>query len=335
MSDAEAGMSGTQRAALLLLSLGESEAAEVLKYMDAKEVQQLGSAMTMLKDISKDDASGVLDGFITDIEGQTAFGIASEDYVRKVLTNAFSESKASALIDRMLTGEEATGIDALKWMTCEEIVDIVEGEHPQIVAIIVSYLEPELAASVVNLMAEERRSEVVMRIANLSDVQQSALAEIEALIANKSEESSKSSMKKIGGTKVAAAIVNALGAEAGETILEEIKQEDEALSEQIQDMMFIFDTLLTVDDRGIQALLREVSNDLLVVALKGAVPEMQDKILNNMSKRAATLLREDMEARGPTKLSDVEQAQKEILDAAKRLADSGDIDLGMGGEEYV
>ncbi len=335
MSDTETAMSGTQRAALLLLSLGESEAAEVLKYMDAKEVQQLGTAMTMLKDISKDDASGVLDGFITDIEGQTAFGIASEDYVRKVLTNAFSESKASALIDRMLTGEEATGIDALKWMTCDEIVDIVEGEHPQIVAIIVSYLEPELAASVVNLMAEEKRSEVVMRIANLSDVQQSALAEIEALIANKSEESSKSSLKKIGGTKVAAAIVNALGTDAGETILEEIKQEDEELSEQIQEMMFVFDTLLTVDDRGIQALLREVSNDLLVVALKGAVPEMQDKILNNMSKRAATLLREDMEARGPTKLSDVEQAQKEILEAAKRLADSGDIDLGMGGEEYV
>ncbi len=174
-----------------------------------------------------------------------------------------------------------------------------------------------------------------MRVAKLSDVQQSALAEIEALIASKSDEASKATTIKVGGTKVAAAIVNALGVTTGETILEEITERNQELSEQIQEMMFVFDTLLNVDDRGIQSLLREISNDLLVVALKGAVPELQVKLLNNMSKRAATLLREDMEASGPTKLSDVEQAQKEILEAARRLADSGDLDLGLGGEEYV
>lgn len=335
MSETEATMSGTQRAALLLMSLGESEAAEVLKYMDAKEVQQVGTAMTTLKNVSKDQASGVLDGFITDIEDQTSYGIATEDYVRKVLTNAFSESKANALINRMLTGKDAKGFEALKWMSSEAIAEIIESEHPQIVAIIISYLEPDQAASVLSQIPEEQRAEVVMRIAKLSDVQQSALAEIEALIASKSEEASKSTSKKVGGAKVAADIVNALGVTTGDTILKEIKEQNEDLSERIQEMMFVFDTLLTVDDRGIQSLLREISNDLLVVALKGAVPELRDKILNNMSKRAATLLREDMEALGPTKLSDVEQAQKEILEAARRLADSGDLDLGLGGEDYV
>lgn len=335
MSDDNVPMTGTQRAALLLLSLGETEAAEVLKYMDAKEVQELGAAMASLKDVSKDDASAVLDGFITDFEGQTAFGIASTDYVRKVLTNAFSESKASALMSRMITGEDASGIDALKWMSCEEIVDIIEGEHPQIVAIIVSFLEPELAASVIDEIPQSLRADVVMRIANLSDVQQSALAEIEALIANKSEDSSTSNLRKVGGTKVAAAIVNALGGEKGDAILDEIKSENEELSEKIQELMFDFDMLLKVDDRGIQALLREISNDLLIVALKGAVPEMRDKILTNMSKRAAALLKDDMDAKGPTKLSEVEQAQREILEAAKRLSDAGDIDLGSSGEEYV
>lgn len=335
MSDSETAMSGTQRAALLLLSLGEAEAAEVLKYMEPAEVQQLGTAMTTLRNVSKDQASGVLDGFITDIEDQTSFGIATEEYVRKVLTNAFSESKANALVDRMLTGEDAKGIEALKWMSSDEVVDIIDGEHPQIVAIIVSYLEPEEAANAINRLPEEQRAEVVMRIAKLSDVQQSALAEIEALIASKSAEASKSTLKKVGGEKVAAAIVNALGAESGDAILDQIKERNEELSERIQEMMFVFDTLIAVDDRGIQALLRDISNDLLVVALKGAEPELQDKILNNMSKRAAALLREDMEARGPTKLSDVEQAQKEILEVARRLADSGDIDLGQGGEEYV
>lgn len=335
MSEAAAEISGTQRAALLLMTLGESEAAEVLKFMDASEVQQLGAAMTTLKDVSKDQAAGVLDGFITDIEGQTSFGIATEDYVRKVLTNAFSESKANALIKRMLTGKDATGFEALKWMNSEDIADIIDGEHPQIVAIILAYLEPDQAANAINSMSEELRSEVVMRIAKLTDVQQNALAEIEALIASKSEEASKSTSSKVGGTEVAAAIVNAMGASNGDTVLKGIKEQDEELSEKIQELMFVFDTLLSVDDRGIQSLLREISNDLLVVALKGAEPDLQEKILNNMSKRAATLLREDMEVRGPTKLSDVEAAQKEILEVAVRLAESGDLDLGQGGEEYV
>ena len=335
MSDDTNSMSGTDRAALLLLSLGEAEASQVLKHLDAKDVQQVGTAMAGLKEVSKENASAVLDGFITDFENQAGFGSASREYIRRLLTSAFSAQRADALMSRMSSGDDASGIDALKWMDCREILEIVDGEHPQIVAIVVSFLEPEIAAQVVTELDDERRPDVIMRIANLSDVQQTALAEIEALIAHKSEESSSSVPRAVGGAKVAAAIVNSLGSTSGDEVLEQIKSIDAPLGDKIQDMMFIFESLLAIDDRGIQALLREISNDLLVVALKGADPEMQDKILNNMSKRAAALLKDDMEARGPTKLSDVETAQREILEVAKRLADAGEIDLGGGGDEYV
>ncbi len=328
-------MNGTQRAALLLMTLGEQEAAEVLKYMGAKEVQQLGTAMASLNNVSRDAADNALDLFINDVEDQTALGINTEGYVRSILGNAFGENKAEAFLDRIMIGDDAKGLEALKWMGSREVVNIIEDEHPQVIAIIVSYLESSQAAEVIELLPEEMRHDIVMRVAKLSDVQQSALAEIEALIAAKSEQSNRGTTRKVGGDKVAAEIINALKPDRGETILEQIKEKNEELSIQIQEMMFVFDTLLKVDDRGIQALLREISNDLLVVALKGCDPEISAKIMKNMSKRAATLLKEDMEAKGPMRLSEVEEAQKEILDVARRLAESGDIDLGQGGEEYV
>jgi len=335
MSEVVESMSGTEKAALLLMTLGEREAAEVLKFMEANEVHQLGSAMASLKSVSRNDADRILDVFILDVEDQTALGVDTENYVRKLLGNAFGASKANAFIERIVTGDDAQGLDALKWMSSREVVDIVQDEHPQIIAIVLAFLESSQAAEVIEKLPEEMRSDIVMRVARLTDIQQSALAEIENLIANKSGDSSRGMTRKVGGDKVAASIVNALKPERGEQLLEQIKEKNEELSERIAEMMFVFDTLLEVDDRGIQALLREIPNDLLVVALKGCDPEISDKILGNMSKRAATLLREDMDAKGPIKLSDVEAAQTEILDVARRLADSGDIDLGQGGEEYV
>ena len=328
-------MDGTERAALLLMTLGEQEAAEVLKFMGAKEVQRLGVAMASLKNVSRHQADTVLDVFITDVEEQTAFGVNTESYVRTILGNAFGASKANAFIDRIMTGEDAKGLDALKWMSSMEVADIIRDEHPQIIAIVLAYLDPLQAAEVVELLPESARSEILMRVAALNDVQQSALAEIENLIASKSADTGRSSTRKVGGDKVVADIINALKPERGEQILEQIKGKDEEMSDRIQEMMFMFDALLNVDDRGIQALLREINNDLLTVALKGCDPKISDKILGNMSKRAATLLREDMEVKGPMKLSEVEDAQKEILNVARRLADSGDIDLGQGSEEYV
>lgn len=334
MTDASE-LGGTERAALLLMTLGDSDAAEVLKYMGATEVHELGSAMAALKSISRRDADKVLDAFIIDVEDQTALGVDTENYVRKLLGNAFGAAKANAFIERIVTGDDAQGLDALKWMSSREVVDIIQDEHPQIIAIVLAYLESGQAAEVIEKLPDEIRADIVMRVARLTDIQQSALAEIENLIANKSTDTGRGITRKVGGDKVAAGIVNALKPDSGEKLLEQIKERNEELSERIQDMMFVFETLLEVDDRGIQALLREISNDLLVVALKGCDPAISDKILGNMSKRAATLLREDMDAKGPIKLSDVEQSQKEILDIARRLADSGDINLGQGGEEYV
>lgn len=328
-------MTGTQNAALLLMTLGEDEASEVLKFMGAKEVQLLGTAMATLENVSKDHAEQVLSSFISDFEDPNNFAVGTEAYVRKVLSNAFGAGKANAFIDRIMTGEDAKGLDALKWMSSAEVVEIVDDEHPQIVAIIIAYLESEQAAQVIRQLPEEIRSDVIMRIARLSDIQQSALAEIENLIANKSKNVDHSGSSRVGGDKVAADIINALGSEHGDVVLEEIKERNEELSIRIEEKMFVFDTLLKVDDRGIQTLLREISNDLLVVALKGCDPEISEKILGNMSKRAGTLMREDMEARGPIRLSEVEEAQKEILAALKRLSDAGDIQLGQGGEEFV
>ncbi len=328
-------MNGTERAALLLMTLGEVEAAEVLKYMGTNDVQKLGAAMASLKSISRNDADRVLDVFIMDVEDQTAFGVDTENYVRKLLGNAFGASKANAFIERIMSGDDAQGLDALKWMSSREVVDIIQDEHPQIIAIVLAYLESGQAAEVVDNLPEDIRSDIVMRVARLTDIQQSALAEIESLIASKSADAGRSGTRKVGGDKVAAGIVNALKPSDGEKMLDEIKERNAELSERIQEMMFVFDTLLDVDDKGIQALLREISNDLLGVALKGCDPAISDKILGNMSKRAATLLREDMDAKGPTKLSEVEAAQKEILEAARRLADAGEINLGQSGEEYV
>lgn len=328
-------MNGTQRAALLLMTIGEQEAAEILKYMGPQEVQALGMAMATLNNVSRLDANYVLDGFITDVEDQTALGVDTESYVRKILGNAFGPNKANAFIDRIMTGADAKGLEALKWMSSREVMEIVKDEHPQIIAIVLSYLDCQQAADVVESLAEEIRPDILMRVAGLSDIQQSALAEIENLIASKSTDAGGGGTSKVGGDKVAADIVNALKPERGEALLEQIKEKNAEVSERIQEMMFTFDTLLGVDDRGIQALLREVSNDLLTVALKGCDPAIRDKILGNMSKRAGKLLSEDMEAKGPMKLSEVEESQKEILDVARRLADAGDIDLGQGGDEYV
>ena len=308
-------ISGTERAAILLMSLGEEEASQVLKHMKPREVQAVGVAMAALRNVTRETADEVLSTFVTTVDDAASFGVGTEDYIRKVLTNAFGASKADAFIDRILVDGDASGFDTLQWMSAESIAELLRDEHPQIIAIVLSYLDAEQAAQVLTHFDEPLRAEVVMRVARLDDVQQSALAEIESLIA--------------------AGIVNALNNADGETLLEHINRANPDLGNRIAEMMFVFDSLLNVDDRGIQTLLREVSNDRLVVALKGADPAVQKKIFSNMSKRAAALLEEDMQARGPMKLSEVEAAQKEILEVARRLADNGDINLGGGDDEYV
>lgn len=326
---------GAQSAAVLLMTLGEQEASDVLRHMEPRDVQKLGLAMAGLTDISRDQAESVIDQFVAIVEDQTSLAVGTEQYIRKILTNAFGEQRASALIARIVSGEDSQGLESLKWMTPDSIASLVEAEHPQIIAIVLTCIDEDQAGLVVSHLPVALRAEVLMRVARLTDIQQSALAEVESLIQSNAETRTLDRASKVGGDKAAADIINAMQGKMGGEALEEINEIDAELGERIQEMMFVFESLMSVDDRGIQSLLREISNADLSIALKGADPELSEKFFKNMSKRAATLMKEDMDAGGPVKLSEVEVAQKNIITAARTMAESGDLNLGNGDDDYV
>src|SRR6185436_9362405 len=338
MSDPQkGGRNGVERAAILLLTLGESEAAEILKHLGAKDVQRLGRSMAELANVSRDEVRGVLGQFTTAIEQQTSMGVANEDFVRKVLVNALGEDKAASLMDRISLGGQRKGLDALKWMDAKAVADLVRTEHPQIIAIVLSYLDSEQAAEVLACLPEGLRSDLVMRVATLDGIQPTALAELDDMMEKQSAATGGASGKSsaLGGLRTAAEMVNLLDSSVGTSVMNDIGKTDEGLSQKIQDLMFVFEDLLEVDDRGMQELLRQVPADKLLIALKGADETFKTKVFKNMSKRAAEMLKGDLEAKGPVRLSDVEAAQKEILVAARKLADEGTIQLGGKGEQYV
>jgi flagellar motor switch protein FliG len=329
-------LGGTQRAAILLMSLGEQDAANVLKQLDAREVQKLGIAMAELKEVSREQMTALLDTFIGVADSKANLAGGSQDYVRRVLTQAVGKQKADMLLDRVTTGQTGQGIEALKWMESKAVAQIISGEHPQIAAIVLSHLEPEQSAAILPLLPEDMRTEVLMRIATLNEVPQSALTELDQLVEKQANATPPATVRRIGGARTVASILNAMERDKSGEELGKIEKADGDMHGKIKDLLFIFDNLLNVDDRGIQALLREVGSDTLAVALRGAEPEVQEKILKNMSKRAAEILKDDMEARGPVKLTDVEAAQKEIVVIAQRLAEEGTISLGgKGGGEFV
>lgn len=336
MSEAKSSRNGVERAAILLLTLGESEAAEILKHMGAKDVQRLGRTMTELANVSRDEVRGVLNQFTTALESQTSVGVGGEDFVRNVLTSALGDEKAASLMDRISLGGQRKGLEALKWMDAKQVAEHIRGEHPQIIAIVLSYLEPEQSADVLSALPPETHSDLVMRVATLDGIHPSALAELDEMMEKQfvaSGAGGKSSA--LGGLRVAAEMVNLLDSSVGTTLMSDIAKNDERLSQNIQDLMFVFDDLLEVDDRGMQELLRQVPADKLLIALKGADETFKAKVFKNMSQRAAEMLKSDLEAKGPVRLADVEAAQKEILLAARKLADEGTINLGGKGEEYV
>ena len=329
-------LAGTQRAAILLMSLGEQDAANVLKQLDARDVQRLGIAMAELQEVSREQMTAVLETFIGVVDGKANIASGSQDYVRRVLTQAVGKQKTDLLLDRVSTGQSGQGIEALKWMDAKAVAQIIGAEHPQIGAIVLSHLEPEQSAEILPLLSEEMRTEVLMRIASLNEVPQTALSELDQLVEKQANAVPVSVLRKIGGARTVANILNSMEKEKSGAELGKIEKADGSMHQQIKDLLFIFDNLLDVDDRGIQALLRDVGSDTLAVALRGAEPEVQDKILRNMSKRAAEILKDDMEARGPVKLADVEAAQKEIIVIAQRLAEEGTISLGgKGAPELV
>ena len=328
-------LTGVQRAAVLLLALGEVDAAEVLKHMDAKEVQKLGLAMATMGAVSREQVATVMDDFSGALDRQTSLGVGADDYIRAVLVQALGADKAGSLIDRILLGRNTTGLDTLKWMDPRAIADLVRHEHPQIIAIVLSHLDADQAADALKLLPERTRADVLLRIATLDGIPPNALNELNEIMERQFAGNQNLKSSAVGGIKVAANILNFMDTGQDQSLLGAIRKVDAALGQRIQDLMFVFDDLNELDDRELQAVLREVSGERLGIALRGADPKVRDKITRNMSQRAAEILLEDMEARGPVRLSDVEAAQKEILTLVRRLADEGTITLGGGNAEEL
>jgi len=327
-------LTNVQKAAVLLISLGENDAAEVLRYLGQKEVQQIGMSMSNLDNIPQSTVESVMVDFMESISDQTSIGINNDLYIKEMLSQALGNEKAESLVDRILMTTNTAGLETLKWMESRQVAEIIRYEHPQIQAVVLAYLSPDQAAHVLQRFDENVRLEIMMRITSLDQIQPAALQELndilEAQFAGAGTQST-----SLGGLKTAANIMNFADSSIEQDLMEKIKEVDEGLSDKISEMMFVFDNLVEVEDQGVQVILREINTETLVVALKGAETSLQDKVFNNMSKRAAELLRDDLEAKGPVRVSEVEDAQKEILSVARRLADEGEIMLGGAGEEML
>jgi len=326
-------LSGLQRSALLMLGLGEQHAAEILRHMGPKEVQEIGLAMASLSHVTNSQMELVMQKFVGAIGEQTSLGMGADEYIRNMLTSALGADKASGIIDRILLGRNSKGLEQLKWMDPRAIAELIRVEHPQIIAIVMSFLEPDQAASVLAEFSERVRTDVIMRVATLDGIQPAALQELDEILEKQFSGGNNVKSSALGGVKKAADILNFVDGVIESKVIEQINEADEDLSQRIQDSMFVFENLIDIDDRGMQTLLREISSDQLLLALRGAPEALRKKIFKNMSARAAEMLKDDLEAAAPAKLSDVEASQKEILTVARRLSDAGEINLGGSGAE--
>ncbi len=324
---------GVQKGAILMLALGEEEASEVMKYLGPREVQKLGAAMSVMKSIQSEELEKVLDEFRTETDKNTSLGVDSDEYIRTVLTKALGEDKAASLLNRILGTRDASGIESLKWMDAQSVAELVRNEHPQIIATILVHLERYHACEVLDHFTERLRNDVVLRIATLDGVQPAALRELNEVLTKLLTGNESLKKKPMGGIRTAAEILNFLSGENEASVMANLKNYDADMAQKIMDEMFVFDNIMDIDDRGIQVMLREVQSESLIIALKGAAQELREKIFKNMSQRAAEMMREDLESKGPVRLSEVEAQQKEILQIVRRLADEGQIMLGAKGDD--
>lgn len=322
---------GLKDAAVLMMSLGEAEASEVFKHLSPKEVQRLGEAIAKTTHLSKERVDEVISKFTAIAASQSLLVSNSGDYVRSVLKLALGDDKAALLIDRILQGGDVSGIESLKWMDPLSVAELLRNEHPQIVAAIMVHLDYDHVADILKHLSERQRGEVMLRIATMEGIQPTALKDLNEVLYNVLAGGDKIRKSSLGGVKTAAEIINLMGTAIEGTVIESIRTHDNDLAQKIMDKMFVFDDLTKLDDKAIQTVLKEVSSDQLVVALKGAQAELREKILANMSSRAAESLKEDLESRGPMRLSEVEAQQKEILKVVRRLADEGQIVIATGG----
>lgn len=320
-----------------MLALGEEEASEVMKHLSPREVQKLGAAMTTLKTIGHDDVEAVLNQFLAEASQNTSLGLDSDDYVRSVLTKALGEDKASSLLSRIIQERDSSGIESLKWMDSLTVAEFIKNEHPQIIATILVHLERDQASEVLSHFTERLRHDVMLRIATLDGVKPAALKELNDVLTKVLSGNENMRKKNLGGVKAAAEIMNFIGGEQETSLMDALKSYDDEMAQKIMDEMFVFDDIMEIDDKGIQTMLREVQSETLILAMKGATAELREKIFKNMSTRAAEMMREDLESKGPVRLSEVEAQQKQILQIVRRLADEGQIMLGnKGGDDaYV
>ena len=326
---------GIQDAAVLMMSLGEEEAAAIFKFLSPKEVQKLGEAIAKTKAITRDRMDEVVNRFTAVAAAQSLMVSDTGDYVRSVLKRALGDDKAALLIDRILHGNDISGIESLKWMDPASVSELLRNEHPQIVAAILVHLDYDQAAAILKFFTERQRNEVMLRIATMEGIQPAALKDLNEVLFKVLAGSEGARKTSLGGVKTAAEMINQLGTALESTVIESIRIHDPELAQKIMDKMFVFDDLLKLDDKAIQMILREVASETFIVALKGAPPELKEKILANMSTRAAESFREDLESRGPMRLSEVEAQQKEVLKVVRRLADEGSIVIVTGGDEAM
>jgi len=327
---------GVEKSAIFLMTLGESEAAEVLKYLEPKEVQKISSAMMTLKNLNREQIAQVFHDFIVSASSKTTIGMDSNDYIRGMLTKALGNDKAAGLLDRIMHNSDTSGIESLKWMDPGAVAEMIGNEHPQIIATILVHLEPDQAAEIMKMFTDRTRNDVLLRISTLDGVQPVALRELNDVLGKLMTGGGSGKKTLQGGVATAAEILNFMGGTLEAEMMENVRNYDPELAQKIEDKMFVFEDIMEIDDRGIQLILREIQSESLIVALKGTNEELRDKIFKNMSQRAAEMMREDLESKGPVKLSDVEANQKEILKIVRRLADEGQISLGGKGEEaYV
>jgi flagellar motor switch protein FliG len=322
---------GIEDSAILLLAIGEDEAAEVFRHLGASEVAKLSEAMARIGNISRGRLTTMLDRFKGAADEQPAIDAGVDNYVRAVLNKSLGPDKARVLCDRILKEDRSSGLDGLKLMDADSVAELIAGEHPQIIASIVAHLDRDQASAIIGKLNETTQSQVIHRIATLDGIQPEAMRELDSALERLVASGGRVKRSDVGGVRAAAEILNHVGPSNEAVIIEALRSTDPELAEKIMDAMVIFDNIMDIDDRGIQLLLREVQSESLVIAMKGASQELQDKIFKNMSQRAADMMREDLEAKGPVRLSEVEAEQKAILKTVRRLADDGQIQLGKGG----
>ncbi|WOJ96639.1 flagellar motor switch protein FliG [Congregibacter brevis] len=336
MAEAGPKLSGAQRAAIFLLGVGEESAASIMRHMEPREVQRVGEAMTSLVGVSDDQLTEVLGEFNTKAGSINPLGLGASDFAKRVMVQALGEDKANSMLAKVMPGKAKTrGIEALKWMDPASVAAIISEEHPQIMAIVLASLDEEQAADVLSELPKELHSDLMLRIAKLEMIDPAAMEELDKVLEKQLGRASKTPPRAVNGLTSAAAIMNNVDADMEVSVMEALRESDADTTDKIAELMFVFDDLMDLDDRGMQRLIREISVDTLVVALKGVDDQLQEKFFGNMSSRAADMLREDLDAKGPMKLTEVESAQKEILASAKQLADEGELMIGKGGDDFV